>query len=61
LAPEQFNVHFLLAEEELVFVRKILIAATEEATIMKLTLIIMWSFKQVTTIWPPKWDFGACH
>jgi len=45
LAPEHFNVPFLLVEE-LVFVREIPIAATE-ATIMKLTLIIMWSLRTI--------------
>jgi len=50
LAPEHFNVPFFLVEE-LVFEREIVIAATE-ATIMKLTLIIMWLSTKVRTIWP---------
>jgi len=51
VAPEHFSVPFLLVEE-LVFVCEILSAAIEAAT-MKLTLIIMWFFTQVRTIWFP--------
>lgn len=52
LAPEHFNVPFFLVEE-LVFVREILIAATE-ATIMKLTLIIIWTLVHPTEVNPVK-------